>query len=411
MGDPVSEFYTTHPYPPPVANLDRARDEWRDANRHRAEHHLLWPGTPYRADLDILIAGCGTWQAAKYALCRPAAHVVGIDVSTTSLDHTEQLKRKYALTNLQTRHVSIESVEALGQQFDLIVCTGVLHHLVDPVVGLRALRSVLKPDGRLYLMVYAPYGRTGIAMLQEYCRTLGVGRSDGEIADLRAAVAALPPQHPLHTELATSRDAQNVDALADALLNPRDQSYSVPELFDFIARGGVRFTRWYFQAQYLPECGAFAATSHASRVARLRPREQYAAMELWRETMGAHSVVVSRDEVPDADVNVRFNDQRWSSFVPIRLAYTMCVEERLPQGAAAVLLNRSHQHRDLLLTITPPEKQMFDAIDGQRTIAEIAVHAGLKSAADCAKTFVEKLWRYDQVVFDTSGATSSRDLR
>jgi hypothetical protein len=174
----------------------------------------------------------------------------------------------------------------------------------------------------------------------------------------------------------------------------------------------VRFTRWYFQAQYLPECGAFAATSHASRVARLRPREQYAAMELWRETMGAHSVVVSRDEAPDdADVSVRFNDQRWSSFVPIRLPYTMCVEERLPQGAAAVLLNRSHQHRDLLLTITPPEKRMFDAINGQRTIAEIAVDVGLKSAADCAKTFFEKLWRYDQVVFDTSGATSSRDLR
>ena len=88
-GDPIRDFYTSHPYPPPVANLDRARDEWRDENRHRAEYHLLWPDQPYRADLDILVAGCGTWQAAKYALCRPAARVVGIDVSTTSLDHTD----------------------------------------------------------------------------------------------------------------------------------------------------------------------------------------------------------------------------------------------------------------------------------------------------------------------------------
>ena len=97
--------------------------------------------------------------------------------------------------------------------------------------------------------------------------------------------------------------------------------------------------------------------------------------------------------------------------MPVRLPYTLCVEERLPQGAAAVLLNRSHQHRDLLLTLTAPEKRMFDAIDGQRTVVEIAVQAGLESAADCAKTFMERLWRYDQVVFDTSGATSSRDLR
>ena len=70
IGDPVCEFYTSHPYPPPVDNLDRARDEWRDQNRHRAEFHLLWPDKPYRADLDVLIAGCGTWQAAKYAVGR-----------------------------------------------------------------------------------------------------------------------------------------------------------------------------------------------------------------------------------------------------------------------------------------------------------------------------------------------------
>ena len=139
--DPVCAFYTEHPYPPPVANLDRAREEWRDANRHRAEHHLLSPGKPYRADLDILIAGCGTWQAAKYALCRPQARVVGIDVSTTSLDHTDQLKRKYGLTNLETAHVALESVETIDRRFDLIVSTGVLHHLMDPVVGLRARRE------------------------------------------------------------------------------------------------------------------------------------------------------------------------------------------------------------------------------------------------------------------------------
>jgi len=125
--------------------------------------------------------------------------------------------------------------------------------------------------------------------------------------------------------------------------------------------------------------------------------------------MGAHSVVLSRDDGPeDTGVKVSFDDARWSGFVPIRVAYTLCVEESLPQGAAAVLLNRSHQHRDLLLMVTAPEKRMFDAIDGQRTIAEIAVRAGLEHAADCAKRFFEKLWRYDQVVFDTVGGATSR---
>src|SRR5215510_9881392 len=116
--DAIEAFYTSHPYPPPVTNLDRARDEWRDPLRHRAEFHLFWPGRPYRADLDILVAGCGTWQAAKYAVCRPDARVVGIDVSATSIDHTDKLRRKYELTNLEICERPIERVEELDRRFD-----------------------------------------------------------------------------------------------------------------------------------------------------------------------------------------------------------------------------------------------------------------------------------------------------
>ena len=74
----------------------------------------------------------------------------------------------------------------MKRYFDLIVCTGVLHHLADPDAGLRALRSVLNPKGAMYLMVYAPYGRTGVYMLQDYCRRLGIGTSEQEISELMA---------------------------------------------------------------------------------------------------------------------------------------------------------------------------------------------------------------------------------
>src|SRR5688572_12296290 len=104
--DVIREFYTDHPYPPPLDNLDRAREQWEDENVHRAEFHLLWPGKEYHADFDVLVAGCGRWQAAKFALCHPGARVTAIDVSTTSLEHTEALKQKYEMTNLETRQVS-----------------------------------------------------------------------------------------------------------------------------------------------------------------------------------------------------------------------------------------------------------------------------------------------------------------
>jgi SAM-dependent methyltransferase len=399
--DPVCEFYTQHPYPPPVANLDRARDEWQDPNRHRAEYHLLWPDRPYRADLDILIAGCGTWQAAKYALTRPKARVVGIDVSETSLDHTDRLKRQYALMNLETRQLPIEHVAALDRQFDLIVCTGVLHHLADPDAGLRALQSVLKQDGAMSLMVYARYGRTGVYMLQEYCRRLGIGTSPQEIDDLMASMQALPQHHPVTAVLRGSRDAQDRDALADALLNPRDQAYSVPELFNFIERNGLAFSRWVAQAPYLPQCGAISTTPHAARLQALPDREQYAALELWRGTMTTHSVVVRRsdgDECP----SVRFDDDRWRRYVPVRLPWTVCVRERLPAGAAGVLLNRSHTYPDLVLVVGAQAKRMVDAIDGSRSIAEIVALVGGHDAWSHARVLFEQLWRYDQAVFDVS---------
>jgi len=397
--DVIEAFYTNHPYPPPVTNLDRARDEWQDTNRHRAEYHLLWPHRRYRADLAILVAGCGTWQAAKYAVCRPDARIVGIDVSATSIACTEALKRKYGLTNLEIRQLPLEEVGGLGRRFDLIVCSGVLHHLVDPDAGLRALRSVLKDDGAMHLMVYAPFGRIGAQMLQEYCRTLGIGTSDGEIHDLVVTLEALPQQHPLVSLLRGSRDARNADALADALLNPRDRSYSVTQLFDTLHRTGLSFGRWYRQAPYLPTCGAIASTPHADRLCALSRREQYAAMELWRGTMTSHSAIVHRRDA--AEMTMHFDDDRWRRYVPVRLPWTQLVSERLPAGTAGVLLNRSHQDRDLIVPLDADEAQWFERIDGCRTIAQIA---GSANGTECgrARTFFETLWSYDQVVFDAS---------
>ncbi|HET9527171.1 MAG TPA: class I SAM-dependent methyltransferase [Pyrinomonadaceae bacterium] len=398
--DPICEFYTNHPFPPPLENLDRALDLYKDENVRRSEFHLLWPGKEYREDLDVLVAGCGTWQAAKYALCHPASRVVAIDVSTTSLDHTERLKQKYNLTNLDVRQLPIENAADLDHSFDHIICTGVLHHLAEPDAGLAALRSVLKPDGALYLMVYAPYGRAGVYMMQEYCRLLGVGTSREELTDLISSLKMLPQFHPVLSAQGGSREFMNSDALADALLNPRDRAYSVPQLFDFLERSGLVFGRWYWQAAYSPQCGSIARTPHAARIAELPEREQYAAVELWRGLMSNHSVVAYRNDADQGQAKVRFDGEQLS-YVPVRLPWTTCVEQSIPPGAAGVLVNQTHVFSDLFVIINALEKRLFDAIDGRRSIAEILESLNETDNLDAVE-FFEKLWRHDQVVFDTS---------
>ena len=57
--------------------------------------------------------------------------------------------------------------------------------------------------------------------------------------------------------------------------------------------------------------------------------------------------------------------------MPIRMSETICVQERLPAGAAGVLINQNHTYRDLVMAIDATEKRMFDAIDGKRSIGDI----------------------------------------
>ncbi|MGO9419060.1 hypothetical protein, partial [Roseiarcus sp.] len=74
----------------------------------------------------------------------------------------------------------------------------------------------------------------------------------------------------------------------------------------------------------------------------------------------------------------------------------------------AVLINRSHTFTDLILTVDPFEDRMFGAIDGNRTLGEILQIASHERGFERrALSFFERLWQYDQIVFD---ASSSRTL-
>ena len=175
---------SSHPYPEPIDTLDKRLDRYRDPHRRRAQNLLLWPLEKARSDRAILVAGCGTSQAARHALMEPEARVTAIDISETSLRHTRDLQEKHGIRNLRIHRLAIERVAELGETFDQIVCTGVLHHLSDPDVGLRSLRDVLARDGAMHIMVYAPYGRAGVYMMQDYCRLLGIGVTDADLRGL-----------------------------------------------------------------------------------------------------------------------------------------------------------------------------------------------------------------------------------
>jgi hypothetical protein len=276
----------------------------------------------------------------------------------------------------------------------------VLHHLSDPDAGLRSLHGALAPDGALHAMVYAAYGRAGIYMMQEYCRLLGVRATFGELEELGATIGALSADHPIAAVAQRANDFRRPEAVADALLHPQDRAYTVPQLYAWLERCGFSFARWFEQAPYLPQCGVIASMPHGAHLVSLPPPKQHAAVELLRGTMTRHKFIAYRDDRSGDNQPIRFDGDGWRDFVPLRLPWTLCIQERLPAGAAAVLINRAHAYPDLALPINSAQARIFAAIDGKRTCDDILREAAVGQSDDLCRGFIKRLWEYDQIVFD-----------
>lgn len=104
--DVVSRQYERWTYPP-IEDLESwtTSNWWFDPSH---AHRILWPDREYKPDLDILIAGCGTNQAAVFAFTNRAARVVAVDISQPSLDHQQYLRtstgcRTWSCTSFRSR--------------------------------------------------------------------------------------------------------------------------------------------------------------------------------------------------------------------------------------------------------------------------------------------------------------------
>ena len=100
---------------------------------------------------NVLIAGCGTGnhicQAANYL----NANILGVDLSITSLAYAKRKVEELGLKNIDFLHADILQLNNLNKKFDVIECVGVLHHMHDPLKGLKILQNLLEPHGLLLI--------------------------------------------------------------------------------------------------------------------------------------------------------------------------------------------------------------------------------------------------------------------
>lgn len=389
LSDVVSSQYERWVYPQPILDIQQwlvGNWEWFDPSH---AHRLFWPDRDYDPGMDILVAGCGTNQAAIFAYTNPQARIVAIDVSQPSLDHHRSLKERYGMKNLELQRLPIEEAASLNRDFDLIVSTGVLHHLTEPAQGMDTLGRCLRRDGVLAVMLYARYGRLGVEMLQSVFRDLGLRQNDASVLMVRDTLAQLAQDHPVKSYLAIAPDLCFDAGLVDTFLHGRERSYTVEDCLDLVASARLVFQDFFLKAPYYPPAAASAALWHA--VAALPQEKQWAIMERINFRNGCHFFMACRPERPPQSYRIDFASDEALGYVP-SLRYRCAVND-----------GQLSRH-NWSMALEPDQLALVQLIDGRRTIGEIDQTAaqggalperGEPEQAVFTRQQFEALWRLD----------------
>lgn len=371
QSEALHRLYETFPYPREVSGLEDFKAGTRQPIWNpKTSFSVFFPQGKPREDLDILIAGCGTNLVPVFGAFMPKARIVGVDISEASLKISAKQSAANGIDNIEHIQLPLEDIASLGRDFDFVCCTGVLHHLADPVAGLRALGRVTRPDGAIMAMVYARYGRQGIYMLQELATMLGLRIDELTAAKIQKLLAALPSTHPFRIVYRNAGELIGREEVMDMILNPRDRSYRVPDVRELIAGAGLKFHRWLGNAPYRPEMTALGQAGLLPEADALDPWEQAAAAELAFGNIIKHSFVVTHPA--RASASELFEGDALLGAYP-SLSTHLKVEH---SGADLIVTNEGH---GVPIQTAAPVSEMaalLKACDGRRTVAQLASALG-----------------------------------
>ncbi len=366
--------YEAYPYP--------ERDPRDEAKRlvvgspshlREVDHWVFGAARPADRPLRVLVAGCGTGDAAIMLATqmrragRPG-QLICIDRSERALGVARARAAARGLDAVTFQRRSLLELPAADLQgFDYIDCCGVLHHVPDPPAVLRALERSLAPGGGIGLMVYAPHGRTGVYMLQDALALLAPADAPppARLDAARRVMRHLPATAWLRANANFGDHLTGGDAgLYDLLLNPRDVAYTIADVLALLDGAGLEAAALMEPSRYdpdllLPDPRLRAAT------ARLAPAQRAMLTESLAGNMNTHVVYAVRaGTVPPAP------DPLSPGLVP--LAREMPVAEILRRIGPDGTLPVSFGQLTVPVPLPPQARAILALVDGERTVAAIA---------------------------------------
>ncbi len=252
----VAAQYEAYPYPARDPADEKKRLITGSPSHPFEMDHFLFAGRrDWSKPLRALVAGGGTGdgliQLAQVMtdLGRPY-QITYLDLSTAAREIAEDRARVRGLTGITFLTGSLLDAPDHGP-FDYIDCCGVLHHLPEPQAGFDALSAALSPGGGIGLMVYAPYGRSGVYPLQQAFGALFDGVPPGDrLAGAKAVFASVPEGHPFKRNPHLVDHNQSDAGFYDLLLHTQDRPYNVGELTGTLTSAGLELVSFTQPALY-----------------------------------------------------------------------------------------------------------------------------------------------------------------
>ncbi len=167
-----------------------------------------------------------------------AARVLAIDLSLSSLGYARRKARELGLTAIEFAQADLLELGERARRFDVVECSGVLHHLADPFAGWRALLSLLRPGGFMLVGLYSEAARRGIVEARQFIAQQGYGPSADDIRRCRQDLLALDQSGQLGSAFG---DFFGVSSCRDLLFHVQEQRMRLPSIAAFLEENGLTF--------------------------------------------------------------------------------------------------------------------------------------------------------------------------
>ncbi len=195
--------------------------------------------------LKVLIAGCGTGNQILQTQRYKNSQITAIDLSLSSLGYAQRKINELKINNVELIEMDILEVILLGEQFDIIECAGVLHHMDNPSKGLQALVGVLKNNGFLKLGLYSELARKDIVEAKNYIARKNLKPTTTEIRRFRKDV--ISGSHPEIENLQMRSSFYSTSECRDLCFHAQEHRFTIHQLQETLTSNGLKFLGFLLQ--------------------------------------------------------------------------------------------------------------------------------------------------------------------